>query len=108
MNHNTLSIFQFHAMFSDEQTALEWFSHIRWPNGRCCPHCGSNNTTECKKPQPCRCCDCRRHFSVSTGTVMNSSKISARIWLYAIYLMSVSKKRLSSLQLAKLSLEAKR
>lgn len=61
------------------------------------------NTVEVanKKPQPYRCKDCRKHFSCRTGTPMQSSKLPVRKWLYAMYLMSVSKKSLSSPQLAR-------
>ena len=57
---------------------------------------------EVSKPQPYRCREkeCRKHFSAKTDTVMQSSKLPVRKWLYAMYLMSVSKKGMSSLQLA--------
>ena len=95
---DTLSTYQ----FPDEDAAVKWFEDMRWRNtGRYCPHCGSTSTTGCKKPQPYRCRDCRKHFSVRTGSAMHSSKLPVKKWLYAMYLMSVSKKGLSSLQLAR-------
>ena len=100
---DTLSTFGFHEMFPDEAAAVNWFADVRWPDGKCCPECGSINVVDVKnaKPMPYRCRDCRKHFSVKTGTVMQSSKLPVRKWLYAMYLMSVSKKGLSSLQLAR-------
>ena len=100
---DTLSTHGFHEMFPDEAAAVRWFESVRWANGRYCPHCASVNTTETKKPQPYRCREkeCRKHFSAKTKTVMQSSKLPIRKWLYAMYLMSVSKKGLSSLQLAR-------
>ncbi len=98
---NTLSTFQFHEMFPDEPSALAWFESVRWKDGRFCPHCGSTETVECKKPQPYRCKDCRKHFSCKTGSIMQSSKLPVKKWLYAMYLMSVSRKGVSSLQLAR-------
>lgn len=98
---DTLSTYEFHEMFPDEETAVAWFESTRWPDGRHCPHCGSTNTVECAKPQPYRCRDCRKHFSARTGTVMQASKLPVKKWLYAMYLISVSKKGLSSLQLAR-------
>lgn len=98
---DTLSTYEFHEMFPDEETAVAWFESTRWPDGRHCPHCGSTNTVECVKPQPYRCRDCRKHFSARTGTVMQASKLPVKKWLYAMYLISVSKKGLSSLQLAR-------
>ena len=98
---DTLSTYEFHEMFPDEAAAVSWFEQVRWPQGRYCPHCGSVNTVECKKPQPYRCRDCRKHFSAKTGSLMQSSLLPIKKWLYAIYITSVSKKGLSSLQLAR-------
>lgn len=98
---DTLSAYEFHEMFPDDVAAVSWFESVRWPTGRYCPHCGGGSTVECTKPQPYRCRDCRKHFSVKTGTVMQSSHLPVKKWLYAMYLMNVSKKGLSSLQLAR-------
>ena len=93
----------FNSIIPNESAAILWFESKLWPNGRHCPHCGSENTVNvsCNKPQPYRCRDCRRYFSCKTGTAMKSSKLSVRQWLYAVYLMSSNKKGLSSRQLAK-------
>ena len=100
---DTLSAYQFHEMFPDEASAVTWFESVRWPESKHCPHCGSENIADVKsrKPQPYRCRTCRKHFSARTGTVMQSSHLPVRKWLYAMYLMSVSRKGLSSLQLAR-------
>ena len=69
-------------MFPDEESARKWFEDQRWPNGkRHCPHCGGIRTTEAKHKMPYHCKDCRKYFSVRTGTVMRSSKTSLRKWV---------------------------
>jgi len=88
-------------MFPDEESAVAWFESVRWKDGRFCPHCGSVRTAEAKKPQPYRCKDCRKHFSCRTGTIVQSAKLMVKKWLYAMYLMSVSRKGVSSLQLGR-------
>lgn len=94
---------QFFELFPDDESAVNWFESVRWPDGRYCPHCGSLDTAAVKsqKPQPYRCRDCRRHFTATVGTVMQSRKLPVRKWLHAMYLMSINKKGLSSLQLAR-------
>ena len=59
-------------MYSDEAAVERMFIEARWPNGVACPNCGSLNIQErpTRKPQPFRCRDCRKDFSVKTGTVM--------------------------------------
>lgn len=88
-------------MFPDEAAARKWFESEVWgTTGRCCPHCGSVRTHEAKhKKSPYRCTDCRRYFSVKTGTAMASSPIPLRKWAFAIYLEITSLKGVSSMKL---------
>lgn len=100
-----MSSMEFFEMFPTEEAAVEWFEKVRWPEGRYCPHCRSKDTYEVasKKPQPYRCREkgCRKYFSATVDTVLASKKLPVRKWLYAMYLMSGSKKGLSSMQLAR-------
>ncbi len=48
---------------------------------------------------PFRCKDCRKHFSVKTGTVMADSKLSCQTWLLAVYLFNTGLKGVSSMKL---------
>ncbi len=82
-----------------EKTLIRW----RWPNGIACPRdgCGSMNVlTKTKhKKMPFQCRDCRKFFSVRTGTPMQNSKITLQDWLIAMYLHSVGIKGVSSLRI---------
>lgn len=46
------------------------------------------------------CKDCRKHFSVRTKTALAESKLPLQKWLLAIYILTNSKKGISSVQLA--------
>ena len=96
-----MTIIQMLKMFPDDAAAEKWFEQQRWPEGRFCPHCGSTNTREVKgrKPMPFRCRDCRGHFSVKHGTVMQSSKIGLQMWAIGIYLMSTGIKGTASMKI---------
>lgn len=48
---------------------------------------------------PHHCGDCRRFFSVKTGSVMTESKIPLRKWVFAIYIWTTSLKGVSSMKL---------
>lgn len=89
--------------FSTEEAAEEWFISKRWRNGVICPHCESSNIAVIpnRKPMPFRCRDCRKHFSVRTGSVFQSSKLPMSKWAIGIFLMSTRTKGVSSLQLAR-------
>ena len=73
----------------------------RWPNGVTCPFCQSKNIQErpTRKPQPFRCRDCRKDFSVKTGTVLHSSKIPLTKWAIGFYLYMTNLKGVSSMKL---------
>ncbi|MDE2987624.1 MAG: IS1595 family transposase [Chloroflexota bacterium] len=87
-------------MFPTEEAAREWFESRIWPNGRVCPRCESDKTTEASHAKmPYWCSACRQYFSVRTGTVLERSKVSLRKWVYAIYLHLTSLKGVSSMKL---------
>ena len=87
--------------FSDEKSTEQLFVEARWPNGVACPICGSMKVKEraTRKPQPYRCDDCGKDFSVKTRTVMHGSNLSLGKWGLAIYLMSTNLKGVSSMKL---------
>src|SRR5438046_7603246 len=90
--------------FQDANKAREYLEATRWPNGPICPHCGvigEHYQLEGKAHRPglWKCKDCREQFSVTVGTVFESSKIALSKWLTAVYLLCSSKKGISSHQL---------
>ena len=96
-----LTLFQVMEMFPDDATAEKWFEEQRWPDGICCPKCGSVNVQENAKHKTMahRCRDCRKFFSVKIGTVMQASNLGYRIWAIAIYLMHTGIKGTASMKL---------
>ena len=87
--------------FGTEADAEAWFIEQRWPNGVACLECGSLNVQPrpTRKPAPFRCRDCRKDFSVKTGTVMHDSKLPLSKWAIALYLYSTNLKGVSSMKL---------
>jgi len=98
-----LSLYEFFKKFPDEEAARTFFEVKRWSNGKYCPHCGSISVAECKdhKPMPYRCKDCRKHFSVRTGTTLEESRLPLQKWLMAIYMMTTARKGIPSTQMAR-------
>ena len=97
-----ISLTQLAEMFPDEDAAREWFEARIWPDGRRCPKCGSDDTTEANHSNcPYRCRACRAYFSVKAGTLMEASKLPLRKWAFAIYLELTSLKGVSSLKLGR-------
>lgn len=96
-----ISLFKLMEMFPNEQAARKWLEDCRWSEGRTCPHCGCASTTHItkEKPMPYHCTECRKFFSVRTGTIMAQSKIPLQKWVFAIYLWATSLKGVSSMKL---------
>ena len=78
-----LSVLELTRMFPTDEAASAWVEKIRWPNGPVCPHCDSSRVAYpvTHKTMTHRCKDCRKWFSVRTGTVMQSSKLGLQVWL---------------------------
>ena len=98
-----ISLIKLSKMFPDDATAEKWFAKTRWPESTHCPHCRSVNVQSgaAHKSMPYRCREreCRKRFSVRTGTCMEASNLGFQIWAIAVYLMSTSLKGVSSMKL---------
>src|ERR1700722_1733841 len=88
--------------FRSDALARAKIESIRWPNGPVCSHCGETESRYAtKKEGRWRCGNpaCRKDYTVTTGTVMESTHIGLHKWMLAFYLLSSSKKGMSSHQL---------
>ena len=96
-----MTLTQIAKMTEDEARA--YIESIFWPNGPVCPHCGSVEVSrlngDSPRPGTFYCRGCHEQFTVTVGTVIESSHIPLSKWVLAFHLMCSSKKGISSLQL---------
>lgn len=92
----------------DERQAIEFLEAHRWGAEPTCPRCGvidvymMRTTSGERNPDfRWRCRSCKRMFTVRTGTVFEESRLPVRVWAYAFWKASSSKKGISALQLAR-------
>src|ERR1700736_1065024 len=92
--------------FHDEVAAFEYLETALWPDGAVCPHCGTiGRATKLQGKATrigvwkCNERECRKQFTVKVGTVSEHGRIPLHKMLQAVYLMSCSKKGVSSHQL---------
>ena len=92
-------------IFTDETKAREWLEARVWPEGPICPHCGSHSDDVTKlegskhRPGLYQCNGCREQFTVTVKTVFERSKIPLTKWLAALFLITASKKGVSTHQI---------
>ena len=103
----SMNVLQLADKLSTEGTAYLYLEELRWNGRPVCPHCGSvgqhyfltpangssrkTRTGTASERRVWKCRDCRRQFSVITGTVMHGSKIPVRTWIFVIFEMVASK-----------------
>lgn len=90
----------------DEAAAYAFVEAHLWADGRPCPHCGVVDQSGALKGKSTRlgvykCYACRKPFTVKVGTIFEASHIKLHVWLQAMFLLSSSKKGISSNQLAR-------
>ncbi len=86
-----------------EQEAATLMEQIRWPEGARCSHCKSSDVYRLVGDKYRltlhHCRSCRRQFSVTTGTVMERTRVPLWQWVYVFAAMAASKKGVSAHQL---------
>ena len=92
-----------HALFTNEEKAIEFWEKKRWPDGPICPKCGLVGQAyklqgKSTRPGLWKCKGCRQPFTAKMRSIFEDSKIPMHMWLYAIHLMCSSKKGMSAYQ----------
>jgi transposase-like protein len=98
-------------IYTDADKAREHLESIQWPNGPVCPHCGNVDRATIAKVEGKKkshrdglyyCNACAGQFTVTVGTVFESSHVPLNKWVLASHLMAASKKGISSHQLSRM------
>ena len=96
--------------YSDDDKARELLERLLWPKGAICPHCkcddvykitakpNTKTATKTRKGVYC-CAACRKQFTVTVGTVFESTHIPISKLVMAIFIICSSKKSVSAHQL---------
>lgn len=97
---------------TSEAEAYEYLERLRWNGTVVCPHCGATGrcfylnpdngvsrktrTGKASQRRVWKCGDCRKQFSVLTGTIFHGTKISVQTWLFVIFEMCSAKNGISA------------
>jgi transposase-like protein len=100
------------AKITSEADAYAFMESLRWPDKPVCPHCGSiadhyyltpkapegrkTRTGSISQRRVWKCRDCRKQFSVLTGTIFHGSKVHLQTWLFVVFEMAANKNGLAA------------
>ena len=87
-----------------DSDVITFFHNLRWEatNGcPVCPNCGSLRYSKMKNRDGWKCKDCRKQFTVTSGTLFASHKLPLKKYLLAIALYSNAAKGISALKLSR-------
>ena len=93
---------EFLIAYKDEQSCRQFFKQEREKSGLVCTGCGSLCHYWIEKECRWRCKSCGKGISLKTGTVMENSNLGYKVWLWCLYLMSLTKKGFSALEMQRL------
>ncbi|HEX3386696.1 MAG TPA: IS1595 family transposase, partial [Mucilaginibacter sp.] len=87
--------------FREEATCRQYLAEQRWGDAPSCPHCGNCKAWKTNRGFTCAAKECGKKFTVTTGTILENTKIPLRHWFATIYLATAHKKGISSHQLSR-------
>lgn len=99
--YGPMSLLDFQRRFPSEADCQSYLMDIRFGTGFLCPECGSSHTGAIATRRLLQCKECRRQFSVTTGTCFHRTRTSLQEWFWTIFLVSKDKRGHSALQLSK-------
>ncbi len=77
----------FKRRFASDLACRKYLSKIRWPEGFCCPHCGSERAWRTRRGL-WLCGQCRRYVSATAGTLFENTRIPLATWFRAAWELS--------------------
>jgi len=92
------TISEFEKRFATEEACRRYLAQLRWPQGFCCPRCGSDATWFTKRGlYRCRKCDVQ--VSVTAGTIFQDTRKPLIQWFRAMWYITNQKHGVSALGL---------
>lgn len=94
-----MKFIEFVQLYPDEESCKNLFKTYRNKEGIQCKKCGSKEHYWQQTISQYQCKKCGFRTTLRSGTVMESSNLPYRYWIYAIYLMTMTKKGISALEM---------
>ena len=93
----------FDQLYGTEERCHAVLVQGRWPHGFACPDCNGHGYCIITRGRRrlFQCNGCRKQTSVTAGTIFAASKLALRVWFKAMYLVTQTKKGISSIELGR-------
>jgi hypothetical protein len=92
---------EFSRIYPDKETCFKYLSELKWARGYVCKKCGNTQYLAGLSPYARRCTKCGYDESVLAYTIFHNSRIPINKAFYILFLVYVSKGRISSYELSK-------
>ena len=98
MSNEPLTLVDAIRHFADPDVTLSTMVGLRWPEGVCCPTCGSKDVRfiKTRRMWECKAIHPRRQFTAKVGTIFEDSPLSLDKWFVAIWMIANCKNGVSS------------
>jgi ribosomal protein L37AE/L43A len=93
---------KFFNLYAEEEKCKQFFKEQRQSQGIKCKKCDSSLHFWIESQSKWQCKKCKYRTGLKCGTVMENSNLGYRVWLWALYLMSATKKGFSALEMQRL------
>jgi len=90
--------------FGTEEKCRDYLSQLRWDGQPTCqnPDCGNKYMNYFLSTRNIwKCSKCKKQFSITKGTIFESTNLPLTMWFKAIYFFTIHKRGISSCQLAR-------
>lgn len=97
-----MNIAEFFNLYPDNASCRDFFKNWRAGAGIKCKRCGCEHQYWIASICKWECARCKHRTGLKCGTVMERSKMDFRTWLWALFLMALTKKGFSGLEMQRL------
>src|SRR5437867_4385225 len=94
-----MEFIKFIKHFGDEQKCKMLFKSYRDNHGIICKSCEGKKHYWISTMDKYECAECHFQTTLRSGTLLEASKLPYQYWIYAIYLMTMTKKSISALEM---------
>lgn len=98
-----LSLSEFQRLYGTEEQCEAAMEKARWPDGFRCPRCSGHEhgLVYSHRLKRYQCCNCGHQATLTSGTIMQATRLPLTTWFQAFYMIGQAKTGISCLELSR-------